>query len=222
MTQPLSLPASLATPTRAALVRRGTRLAVATVAYNTLEGVLSLGAGLAAGSIALVGFGVDSVIELAAGGAALWRLRADVDPHARERAERHALRFVGASFLALAGYVAVDAVHALWTREAPHESRVGIAIAAASVVVMPLLARAKRRVAAGLSSGALAAEATQTQLCTYLSAILLAGLALNATLGWWWADPVAGLAMAPIIAREGVEALRGRDTCGCAAAPDGE
>ena len=133
-------------------------------------------------------------------------------------APRRTLRFVGLSFVALAAYVAWDAARALWFREAPAESRTGIALAAVSVVVMPLLARAKRRVAAGLSSDALAAEATQTQLCTYLSAILLVGLALNATLGWWWADPVAALAMVPIIAHEGVEALRGRDTCGCGGA----
>lgn len=204
---------------RRALVRRGAWLGVATVAYNAVEALLSLAAGAAAGSVALVGFGVDSVIEVSAGGAALWRLRADAHPVRRERAERVAHRVVGACFMALAIYVAVDAVHALWTREAPRESRLGIAVAAASVVIMPLLARAKRRVARGLSSNALAAEASQTALCSYLSAILLAGLALNAVLGWWWADPVAALAMVPIIVREGVEGLRGRDACGGACSP---
>jgi divalent metal cation (Fe/Co/Zn/Cd) transporter len=222
MTVTATSPETTADPRRRrALVRRGAWLGVATIAYNAVEAVLSLAAGAAAGSVALVGFGVDSVIELSAGGAALWRLRADGDPARRERVERMAHRVVGACFLALAAYVAVDAAHSLWARDEPRESPLGIAIAAASVVIMPLLARAKRRVARGLSSGALAAEATQTALCSYLSAILLGGLALNAGLGWWWADPVAALAMVPIIVREGVEGLRGRDACGGACAAGG-
>lgn len=205
---------SLPPEARASLVRRGQWLSWATLAYNMLEGVVSIVAGILAGSVALIGFGVDSVIEFAASAAALWRLSADVDPVRRERAERHTLRIVGVLFLALAAYVAWDAGTALLAREAPDESPIGIAIAAASLVVMPLLARAKRGVAVALGSRALRAEAQQTQLCTYLSAILLAGLALNAAVGWWWADPAAALVMVPIIAREGIEGLRGHDPCG--------
>lgn len=201
---------------RARLARRGRWLSVATLGYNSLEGLIAVGAGLLAGSVALVGFGVDSVIEVAAALAALWRLRAErfADAARRERAEQVTLRIVGVSFLALAAYLAVDAGRALWSREVPHASRVGLVLTALSIVVMPALARAKRGVAAALSSGALAAEATQTQLCAYLSAIVLGGLALNALFGWWWADPVAALVMVPIIAKEGVEGLRGEDACG--------
>lgn len=201
-------------PDRERLVRRGLRLNYATALYNSLEGLVAIGAGLAAGSVALVGFGVDSAIELAASAAAIWRLRADLDPGRRERSERLTLRVVGASFLALALYVTVDAAKALIVREPPRESPVGIALAAASLVAMPLLARAKRRVAAALGSAALAAESQQTLICTYLSAILLCGLGLNAAAGWWWADPLAALGMAPLIAHEGLQALRGRDACG--------
>ena len=177
-----------------------------------------------AGSIALVGFGLDSFIELAASVTALWRLSADVDPRRREPAERASLRVIGLLFLALAAYVAADAGRALVAREAPSESVVGIVLAALSVVVMPLLARAKRRVALEMRSQALAAEAKQTSLCAYLSVILLAGLALNAVAGWWWADPVAGLAMVPIIAREGIAGLKGKvcdECCGVVAGHDG-
>jgi divalent metal cation (Fe/Co/Zn/Cd) transporter len=169
--------------------------------------VLSIGAGIAAGSIALVGFGVDSLIEFASSIAALWRLRSDAAPEVRERVERQVLRFIGVCFLLLAIYVSVDALRTLFTRAAPEESLLGIGIAIGSLIVMPLLARAKRRVAAALESGALKAEARQTELCTWLSAILLVGLFLNATLGWWWADPVAALAMAPLIGWEGIEAI---------------
>ena len=165
------------------------------------------------GSIALVGFGFDSVIEVSASLAALWRLNADVDPVARERAERLTLKIVGILFLALAVYVTWDALSALLKREAPGESMLGIIIAVASLIVMPLLARAKRKVAIGLGSRALRSEAQQTQLCTYLSAILLGGLTLNALFRWWWADPTAALIMVPIIAKEGIEALNRRDTC---------
>jgi divalent metal cation (Fe/Co/Zn/Cd) transporter len=140
-------------------------------------------------------------------------LNADVNPIERERAELLTLRIVGLLFLALALYVTVDAANALLKREVPKASTVGIVLAAASLVVMPLLARAKRRVATALGSRALRSEAQQTQLCTYLSAILLAGLSLNALFGWWWADPGAALIMVPIIGKEGVEALRGHDSC---------
>ncbi len=199
--------------TREALVRRSVQLNVATLAYNSLEGIVALVAGALAGSIALTGFGLDSMIEVAASLTALWRLRADVELRRRERAERVSLRVIGALFLALAAYVAGQAAWALYRREAPSESILGIVIATLSIIVMPLLARAKRRLALELRSGALAAESKQTSLCAYLSAILLGGLVLNATIGWWWADPIAGLAMVPIIAREGIDGFRGQSAC---------
>lgn len=203
--------ASDAVVDRATLVRRGRWLSYTTVGYNALEGLAAIVAGAFAGSISLVGFGADSVVEVASGVAALWRLNADLDDARRARAERSARRFIGALFLVLAVYVAAGAVATLVRRKAPSESIAGIVIAALSVVVMPLLARAKRRVAAGLSSRALSADATQTDLCMYLSAIVLVGLALNAAFGWWWADPVAALVMTPIIAKEGYEGLSARD-----------
>jgi divalent metal cation (Fe/Co/Zn/Cd) transporter len=158
--------------------------------------------------VALVGFGFDSLIEISSGAALLWRL------HRGERAERAALRMVGVCFLALALYIAGDSARTLFLREAPHSSPAGIALTATSIVVMRLLARAKRQSAASLGSGAMRADARQTEFCVYLSAIVLGGLLLNALLGWWWADPVAALVMMPVIAREGVEALRGK-ACGC-------
>ncbi|HYN15830.1 MAG TPA: cation transporter [Terriglobales bacterium] len=199
----------IAAPVRLAAIRRARRLEYLTIAWNSAEAAVALIAGLLAGSIALVGFGLDSVIEVSSGAIVLWRLFAD-----HERAERIALKIVGASFLALAAYVAFDSVKTLWLREAPEGSLAGIVLAAVSLVVMPLLARAKRRVAAGIGSRALHADSRQTDLCAYLSAILLGGLLLNALLGWWWADPVAGLLMTPIIANEGREALRG-ESYGC-------
>lgn len=201
---------------RSELVRRGQLLEYGTVGYNLLEGVISIGAGLMAGSVALVGFGVDSGIEVLSGVTLLWRLGSDADESRRERVEQTALRIVGASFLLLAVWVAWDAVSSLVRREPPEESLVGIVLAAVSLVVMPLLARAKRRVARSIGSAALNADATQTALCTWLSAILLAGLLLNAVAGWWWADPAAALIMVPIIAREGLEGLRGERCDDCA------
>jgi divalent metal cation (Fe/Co/Zn/Cd) transporter len=198
-----------------ALVRRGLLLSYGTLVYNCLEGIIALLAGLAAGSIALVGFGADSLIEVTASLTAIWRLRSDADPDRRGRSERISLRVIGVLFLALAAFVAADALESLVSREIPNSSVVGLVVAVASLVVMPLLANAKRKVAVAMGSGALAAESRQTMLCTYLSAILLGGLILNAALGWWWADPVAALVMAPIIAREGIDAIRGRacDEC---------
>ncbi len=201
---------------RQAAVVRGRRLEYVTVGWNSLEAIASIVAGVLAGSIALVGFGLDSVIETSSGAALLWRLSHANERSAerRERAERIALRIVGMSFLALAAYVAFEAGSDLWKREMPEHSIPGIAIAAASLIAMPLLARAKRKVARTLNSNAMRADSRQTDLCAYLSAILLGGLLLNFLLGWWWADPVAGLIMVPIIVREGVEALRG-DPCAC-------
>lgn len=189
----------------------GRRLEVFTLVWNGMEAAVAVGAGYAAGSIALVGFGLDSVIESLSGAALLWRLSAPVHDEGRERT---ALRLVGLSFLALAAWVGFDAVKSLIGREAPELSVPGMVIAALSLVVMPALARAKRRVARDIDSVALAAYSRQTSLCAYLSAILLGGLALNAWPGCWWADPVAALIMVPIIASEGLRALRG-EACTC-------
>lgn len=199
---------SLTSDERAVAARRGTLLSRITLAYNAVEGIVAIGAGVVAGSIALVGFGVDSVIEVTASLAALFRLHHDADALQRAPSERIAMQVVGWSFLALAVYVVVDAGHALLTHEMPQKSLPGLIITVLSVIVMPVLARAKRRVAASLGSRALVADAKQTSLCAYLSVIVLAGLLLNATLGWWWADPVAALAMVPIIAKEGLEGVR--------------
>ena len=199
--------------TRVRAVRRGQWLTWTTLGYNSLEGFLSVGAGLFAGSVALIGFGVDSFIEVTASLAAIWRLRLDSNIPRRAFAERRALRVIGLCFLALATYVAIDATQSLIGRATPAKSLFGIAIATVSLVVMPLLARAKRAVADALASRAIRAEARQTDICMYLSVILLGGLGLNALLGWWWADPIAALAMVPFIAWEGREALRGHAGC---------
>lgn len=209
------VPQPLAAQPRAALAKRGKRLAWLTIGWNSLEAVIALVAGAIAGSVALTGFGVDSLIELTAGGAAIWRLHHDAEPVARQRAELLTRRIIGAAFLGLALYVGWEAVESLRSRRAPETSMAGIVLAALSLLVMPILARAKRRVAAGLSSRALAAEAMQTDVCAWLSAILLGGLLLRAAFGWWWADPVAALAMVPLLLREGMEGVRGRETCGC-------
>jgi divalent metal cation (Fe/Co/Zn/Cd) transporter len=200
-----------------ALTRRGKRLEYLTIVWNSMEALVSILAGVVAGSIALIGFGLDSVIETSSGAILLWRLGHEHDPERRERAERTALRLVGWSFLLLAAYVSYDAIKALISREPPDTSIAGIVIAAVSLVVMPLLAHAKRKVAHGLRSDAMHADSRQTDICAYLSAILLGGLLLNALLGWWWADPVAGLCMVPLIAWEGSKALRGEKCCndGC-------
>lgn len=198
---------------RAQLVRRGRYLEYFTIGYNSLEGLIAVVAGLVAGSIALVGFGFDSLIEVTSGAVLLWRLNADVDEARRERVEAISLRLVGICFIVLALYITQDSIWSLLKREAPDESLTGIILAAVSLIVMPLLVRAKRRVARSINSGALMADSKQTELCTYLSAILLGGLLLNALLGWWWADPVAALIMVPIIANEGIEALRGETCC---------
>lgn len=198
---------------RAELIRRGRQLEYFTIGYNSLEGVVAVAAGLMAGSIALVGFGFDSLIEVTSGAALLWRLHVDLDEVRRERAEAISLRIVGVCFVVLALYVSYDSVKSLIRREAPEESLVGIVLAAVSLIIMPLLVRAKRKVARGIKSSALMADSKQTELCTYLSAILLGGLLLNALRGWWWADPLAALIMVPIILKEGIEALRGETCC---------
>jgi divalent metal cation (Fe/Co/Zn/Cd) transporter len=193
------------------------RLVVATMAYNLAEGALALWAGVRAGSIALVGFGFDSYLELAAAGALLHRLRVEArgaDPETIERTERRVHRVVGATFVALALYVAAQSAWVLWRQQAPEESAVGIALAVASLVIMPLVAWGKLRAARELGSAALRAEAKETLACSYLSFALLLGLAANALAGWWWADPAAAFLMGPWLVKEGLEGLRG-DGCGC-------
>jgi divalent metal cation (Fe/Co/Zn/Cd) transporter len=200
--------------TRPDLIRRGQRLEYFTIGYNCLEGVISIVAGLIAGSVSLVGFGLDSAIEVASGAALLWRLHHDLDPARREQVERTTLRIVGWCFVVLAAYIAYESGSTLIRQTPPERSIPGIVVAAVSVVVMPVLARAKRRVAFGIGSEAMHADSRQTDFCTYLSAILLGGLLLNAVLGWWWADPAAGLVMVAIIGKEGVNSVRGR-ACPC-------
>jgi divalent metal cation (Fe/Co/Zn/Cd) transporter len=191
-------------------LRAGRQLEYFTLGWNITEAAVAMGAGVFAGSIALLGFGIDSLIESLSGGILLWRLqRAQTD---QER-ERPALTLVGVSFFLLALYVAVEAATSLLRREQPEISIVGIVLSVVSLIVLPLLARAKRRVAARLESRALFADSRQTDICAYLSAILLGGLLLNALFGWWWADPVAALCMLPLIFHEGIEALTGRSCC---------
>jgi divalent metal cation (Fe/Co/Zn/Cd) transporter len=200
--------------TRTDLIQRGARLEYFTILWNSVEGLLSVGAGISAGSIALVGFGLDSFIEVISGSALLWRMKADQDAEQRERAEGISLRVVGLCFLALAAYVVIDSIYSLLHKSGPERSLLGIAIGVAALLVMPLLARAKRDVGRAVGSPAMIADSQQTQFCTYLSAVLVAGLLLNFFLGWWWSDSVAALVMAPIIAKEGIEAVRGKH-CRC-------
>ena len=194
----------------ASLTRAGRRLEYFTLGWNLTEAAVAIGAGLFAGSIALIGFGVDSLIESLSGGILLWRLQHDTGSENREAT---ALTLVGFSFFILAIYVAMDSARTLIHRELPETSVAGIILAIVSLIVMPLLARAKRRVAARIHSRALTADSRQTDICAYLSAILLAGLTLNALFGWWWADPVAALCMLPLIISEGVQAVRARICC---------
>ncbi len=199
--------------TRAAVVHRGLNLEYFTVAWNVLEAVVALASGAVAGSIALIGFGLDSVIEASSGGILLWRLHSDHNEERRESLERRAQKLVGTTLLALAAYVAGESAFSLMSKETPERSLPGILLAIVSLIVMPLLARSKRKVASVLASSSLQADSRQTDICAYLSAILLLGLLLNAGLGWWWADSAAALLMSPLIAYEGVQALRGRTCC---------
>ncbi len=202
----------MTTATSAAALRRWAfALLGLTIAYNVAEGAIALAEGVRAESVALIGFGADSYIEVAAASALVWRLTYR-DDEAGERAEARALRFVGGTFLVLAAYVAVSAAVALTRGEGADESLAGIALAAASVTAMPLLAIAKLRVARDANSGALAAEAKETIACAWLSWTLLAGLAANAALGWWWLDPLTALLLVPWLVREGIEDVRA-ETC---------
>lgn len=203
-------------PHRTAVVHQGRRLEYFTIAWNALEGLVAVIAGALAGSISLLGFGIDSFIEVTSGSILLWRMSVDADVPRRERNEKRALRTVGVCFLTLATYIAYESTMDLWSKKAPEHSIPGIVLACVSLIVMPLLSRAKRKVGRALRSAAMHADAKQTEFCTYLSGILLAGLLLNALFRLWWADPVAGLVMVPIIAKEGIEGLSGRacDECG--------
>ena len=203
----------LAPAERARLSRRAQLFAGLSVAYNGVEAVVALAAGAAAGSAALIGFGLDSVVEVSSGLVILWQFRHRL-PESRER---QALRLIALSFFALAGYVVQDSVRALVTGAQPDPSPVGIALAATSLAIMPFLSWAQRRTGRALHSNAVVADSTQTLLCSYLSAVLLVGLVLNAVLGWSWADPVAGLLIAAIALKEGREAWRGEGCCGPAA-----
>jgi len=198
------------------LLRRGRRLEWFTVLWNSLEGLVSIVFGAVAGSIALIGFGVDSFVETSSGLVLLWRLQDGRERAHEVRVEALALRLVGLSLLALAAYVLYESATSLLGREAPEASVPGIVLACLSLIVMPVLAHRKRKIATALGSRALEADSFQTSLCTYLSAILLCGLLLNAAFGLWWADPVAALAMVPIITREGLGAVRGErcEDCG--------
>lgn len=206
-------PASL---DRRQLLRRAVRLANFSIIYNVVEGIIAIAAGWLAGSIALVGFGLDSTIETVSAVVVLLRLRAELrsrDPGGHEVAERRAEKVVGGTLFALCVYVIYESISTLWLREAPSASPVGIVLAALSLAVMPWLALAKRRVGQALASRAVIADSTETLICSYLSFTLLLGLALNAAFGWWWADPVAALVMVPLIFQEAREAWRGE--CGC-------
>lgn len=185
-----------------------------TALYNVIEAGIALASGVAAGSIALVGFGLDSVIECAAAGVVLWRLSVEArgaEPEQVEQSEHRVMRFVGVTFLLLAVYVLGEAGWTLWSADEPHESVVGIVLAAASLVIMPLIAWGKLRAAREVGSGALRAEAKETLACAWLSAALLLGLVANAAAGWWWADPVAALVMVPWLVREGIEGIVGEE-----------
>jgi len=209
--------ADIAVLERTAVVRHGRRLEYFTIAWNSLEGLVAVVAGAIAGSISLVGFGIDSLMEVTSGSVLLWRMSVDADVLRRERNERRALRVVGICFLFLAAYIAYESAVDLWSKRAPEHSIAGIVLACVSLVVMPLLWRAKRKVGRALGSTAMHADAKQAEFCAYLSAILLAGLLLNAVFGVWWADPVAALIMVPIIAKEGIEGVQGKacdDCCG--------
>ena len=187
--------------------RAGRKVEYLSIAWTSLEGIVGLVAGLLAGSIVLIGFAVDSLIEVASSGVLLWRLS---DHPLAEQRERLAHRLVGVGFLALATYIVIEAVGDLLSHRPPQVSYFGIVYAGACVIVMRLLARGKRRAAAKLGSDALHADSHQSDICAYLSVILLVGLALNALFGWWWADPVAALCMLPIIIKEGISGLRGQ------------
>jgi divalent metal cation (Fe/Co/Zn/Cd) transporter len=198
----------------AGVVRRARTLAWLGLAWHGIEAAVALVAGLAAGSVALVGFGADSLVEGAAGLVVLWRFAGS--RVASAAAERRAQQLIAVSFGVIAAYVATDAVRSLVAGDHPEPSWVGIGLSIATLATMPVLAKAKERVAHQIGSSAVASEGRQNMLCAYLSAALLVGLVANAAAGWWWADPLAALVIAAVAAREGREAWRG-ESCGCCA-----
>ena len=202
---------------KARLGRRAQLLAAASVSYNAIEAIIAITAGIVAGSVALVGFGLDSVVEVSSGLIILWQFRHRL-PESREQ---QALRLMAFSFFALAAYVTFESLRALVSGYDPDPSPVGIGLAAASLVIMPFLSWAQRRTGKALGSNAVVADSIQTLLCTYLSAVLLVGLVLNATLGWSWADPIAGLVIAAVAVKEGREAWRGDGCCAPTSASHG-
>jgi divalent metal cation (Fe/Co/Zn/Cd) transporter len=202
--------ANLIEPQRRTLLQRRVRLLVsATITYNIIEAVVALSAGTVASSAALIGFGLDSVIEVSSAAAVYWQFSGS-DPEARERA---ALRVIALSFFALAGYVTVESIRSLAGGETAGSSTAGIILAAVSLVVMPLLSYAQRRAGRELGSASAVADSNQTLLCTYLSGVLLVGLLLNYLFGWAWADPVVALVIAAVAVREGRTAWRGEHCC---------
>ena len=200
---------------RRVLIQRGRHLEYFTVAWNLVEGALGVVLGAIAGSISLIGFGLDSFIEVVSGTALLWRMAVDADAQRRELNDTRALRIVGLCFLLLAAYLSYQSAGELLVKRAPERSIPGIVLACASVVIMPILSKAKRKVGRELGSIAMDAEAQQTDFCAYLSLILLVALLMNALFGLWWADSVGTLLMVPIIAKEGLEALRGKRCADC-------
>ncbi|GAA4457497.1 cation transporter [Phytohabitans houttuyneae] len=209
--KPLPLVAAAAPPSarQRVLARRVRLLVAATIAYNSVEAAVAITAGSLASSTALVGFGLDSVIEVSSAAAVAWQFTA-AD---HRRRERTALRVIAFSFFALAAYVTVESVRALAGGERAEHSTVGIGLAAVSLAVMPVLSAAQRRAGRELGSASAVADSRQTLLCTYLSAVLLAGLVLNSLFGWWWADPAAALVIAAVAVKEGRDAWRGIACC---------
>ncbi|WP_327041238.1 cation transporter [Micromonospora ureilytica] len=204
----ISLTAGTSPVRRAVLIRRVRLLVATTITYNLIEAAVAISAGTTASSTALVGFGLDSVIEVASATAVAWQFSG---PN-HERRERTALRVIAISFFALAAYVSVESVRALLGTDRPEHSTIGLLLAAVSLAVMPILSTAQRRAGRELGSASAVADSKQTLLCTYLSAVLLVGLAVNSLFGWWWADPAAALAIAAVAVKEGRDAWRG-DTC---------
>ncbi|MFJ7213803.1 cation transporter [Amycolatopsis sp. NPDC098790] len=202
-------PVAIAADRRAVLVRRVRLLVAATITYNVVEAAVALTAGTVASSGALVGFGLDSVVEVASALAVAWQFSGR-DPEARER---RALRMIALSFFALAAYVTAESLRTFFTAAAPESSLTGVVLAAVSLVVMPVLSAAQRRTGRELGSASAVADSRQTLLCTYLSAVLLAGLLLNTVLGWWWADPAVALFIAFVAVKEGRTAWRGEHCC---------
>jgi divalent metal cation (Fe/Co/Zn/Cd) transporter len=215
---PLSLkPSGPSVERRARLARIIRSLVAATIVYNVVEAVVAISAGTIASSTALIGFGLDSVIEVASAAAVAWQFSAR-DPEVREAREHRALRIIAVSFFALAAYVTFESVRSLFGGGEAEHSTVGLVLAAVSLVVMPLLSFAQRRAGRELGSASAVADSKQTLLCTYLSAVLLVGLALNSLFGWSWADPIAAVVIAGVAVKEGVEAWKGDNCCAPAAA----